>query len=167
MNLYIVRHAEAIDRGSGVPDPERYLTPKGRAYFRKTAKNMIRSGASPDVIVTSPLVRSVQTAEILAERLGFKRECIVSGELSPGFSLPGLRRILADLPPMQEVALVGHDPDLSDLLISLLSLGDGFRLKKGAAVALRVDPSRFTSSAQFLWMALGKRRIDSRDDLME
>lgn len=166
MNVYIVRHAEAIERGStNIPDGDRYLTPKGRSLFRKTAKNMIRAGAAPDVIVTSPLVRSVQTAEILCEKMGFKGECLVAGALAPGFALPGLRKILSELPPLREIALVGHDPDLSDLLVSLLPLGDGFRLKKGAVVALCVDPSRLKSSAEFLWMALGKRRVDSLDDL--
>lgn len=165
MNLYIVRHADAVDRGPGIPEGSRYLTPKGRTLFRNTARAMVRAGASLDLILTSPLVRAVQTAEILAERMGFRGEVRVSGDLSPGFSLPGLRRILSDLPPVQEVALVGHDPDLSDLLASLLSLSAEFRLKKGAAVALKIDSARLTDSAEFLWMALGRRRVDSRDGL--
>lgn len=167
MNVFIVRHAYAIPRESGIPDANRYLTPKGRMVFRKTAKSMIRAGASPEVIVTSPLVRSVQTAEILSERMGFLGDILVSDELSPGFSLPNLRRIFRSIPDAREAALVGHDPDLSDLLTSLLPLPDGFRLKKGAAVAMRIDPASPGSSAEFLWMVLGKKRIDSPGDLRD
>jgi len=165
MTIYLVRHADAVERRAGTPDADRYLTPKGRDLFRKTARTMVRSGASPDAILTSPLVRAVQTAEILAERLRFSGECIASAALAPGFALPVFRSILSDLPPVREVALVGHDPDLTDLVHSLLSLDDRFRMKKGAVVALRLDPSRVRTSAEFLWAALGKRRIDSAEDL--
>lgn len=165
MIVYLVRHADAVDRGADIPDANRYLTSKGRELFRKTARTMVRSGASPDAILTSPLVRAVQTAEILAERTRFAGPCVASAALAPGFALPGFRSILSDLPPLREVALVGHDPDLTDLLHSLLSLDDRFRMKKGAAVAVRLDPSRIRTSAEFLWMALGKRRIDSQGDL--
>jgi phosphohistidine phosphatase len=68
IELYFVRHGIAVERIPGVPDSFRELTGKGRRRFRKTARAFAQLGRSLDLILTSPLVRAVQTAEILAER---------------------------------------------------------------------------------------------------
>ena len=83
MKLYLVRHAEAIERSATTPDASRYLTTKGRLSFRKIARRARKAGAVPDVIFTSPLLRSVQTAEILAERLKHKGDVVVARETLP------------------------------------------------------------------------------------
>ena len=69
MKLYLVRHAEAIERSGTTPDASRYLTTKGRLAFRKIARRGRKAGIAPAVIFTSPLLSAVQTAEILAEQL--------------------------------------------------------------------------------------------------
>lgn len=152
MKLYLVRHAEAIERSSTTPDASRYLTTKGRLSFRKIARRARQAGAAPDVIFTSPLLRSVQTAEILAERLKHKGAVVVAKEISPGFDLRALRALLADAGNPAEAAFVGHEPDLGDLAGTLLALPGGFPLRKGAVVVVEVDESVQTGTAKFLWM---------------
>ena len=152
MKLYLVRHAEAIERSSTTPDASRYLTTKGRLSFRKIARRARQAGAAPDVIFTSPLLRSVQTAEILAERLKHKGAVVVSKELSPGFDLRALRALLVDAGNPAEAAFVGHEPDLGDLAGTLLALPGGFPLRKGAVVAVEVGGSVQAGTAKFLWM---------------
>jgi len=159
MRLYVVRHAEAIERGGNVPDAMRTLTPEGRTFFRKTVKRLIKWGASPDCICSSPLVRAVQTAEILAEEIGFRGPLIVTDKLAPGFGRAGLKAILSKCAGAKEVALVGHEPDLGDLVASLLSLPSPRPLKKGEIVALQLPRKDALSPAAFLWSARGKRFV--------
>ena len=156
MKLYLVRHAEAIERSTTTPDATRYLTTKGRLSFRKIARQARKAGAAPDVIFTSPLLRAVQTAEILAERLEHKGEVVVARELSPGFDLPALRSLLSGAGNPAEAAFVAHEPDLGDLAATLLALRGGFPLRKGAVVALEVDGTVPKGTAKFLWMEDGK-----------
>jgi len=151
VKLYLVRHAEAIERSATMPDAARYLTPKGRAAFRKIARRVREAGASPDVIFTSPLLRAVQTAEILAERLKHGGEVVVARELSPGFGLGALRALLAGAGNPAEAAFVGHEPDLGGIAAALLAVPGGFPLRKGAVLAAEVDGSATKGTAKFLW----------------
>jgi phosphohistidine phosphatase len=156
MKLYLVRHAEAIERSAATPDASRHLTTKGRLAFRKIARRVRRAGFAPDVILTSPLLRAVQTAEILAERLKHEGPVVVAKELSPGFDLPALRSLLAEAGNPREAAFVGHEPDLGTLAAMLLDVPGGFPLRKGAVLALEADGSVRKGSAKFLWMEDGK-----------
>jgi len=152
VKLYLVRHAEAIERSATTPDASRCLTTTGRLSFRKIARRARKAGAVPDVIFTSPLLRSVQTAEILAERLKHKGEVVVAGELSPGFDLRALRALLAGAGNPMEAAFVGHEPDLGGIAAALMSVPGGFPLRKGAVVALEADRGVPKGTAKFLWM---------------
>jgi phosphohistidine phosphatase len=156
MRLYLVRHAEAIERSGATPDASRYLTPKGRTAFRKIARRAREAGIAPEVIFTSPLLRAVQTAEILAERLKHEGPVVVANELSPGFDDRALRSLLAGAGNLAEAAFVGHEPDLGDLAARLLSLRGDFPLRKGAVVALEVEGTAQRGAGKFLWMEDGK-----------
>jgi len=156
VRLYLVRHAEAIERSAAMPDASRYLTPQGRDSFRKIARRVRKAGAAPDVIFTSPLVRSVQTAEILAGRLRHGGPVVVAREISPGFDLGALRALLAGAGNPVEAAFVGHEPDLGGIAAALLAVPGGFPLRKGAVVALEADRSLPKGAAKFLWLEDGK-----------
>jgi len=156
MRLYLVRHAEAIERSGATPDASRYLTPKGRTAFRKIARRAREAGIAPEVIFTSPLLRAVQTAEILAERLKHEGPVVVANELSPGFDDRALRSLLAGAGNLAEAAFVGHEPDLGDLAALLLSLRGDFPLRKGAVVALEMEGTAQRGAGKFLWMEDGK-----------
>jgi phosphohistidine phosphatase len=159
MKLYLVRHAEAIERSGTTPDASRYLTTKGRLAFRKIARQVRKAGVAPAVIFTSPLLRSVQTAEILAERLKYEGPVVVEKELSPGFDLRSLRSLLAKAGNPTDAAFVGHEPDLGDLAATLLALPEGFPLRKGAVLALEVDVGILKGTATFLWRTDGKGTV--------
>lgn len=159
MRVYLVRHAAAIERSDTTPDASRYLTAKGRVAFREIARRARNAGAAPNVIFTSPLLRAVQTAEILAERLKHRGEILVVRELSPGFDLRALRALLARGADQAEAAFVGHEPDLGIVSATLLALAAGFPLRKGAVVALEVDRNVPRGRAKFLWRADGKGTV--------
>src|SRR6267143_1996147 len=97
MQLYLVRHGIAVDGGEAIPDGSRGLTDKGRRRFHKTARAFGKLGHRLDLILTSPLVRAVQTAEILAGATKHG-EVAVLEELDPKFDVATLRT--ADAKPV-------------------------------------------------------------------
>ncbi|MBU5637138.1 histidine phosphatase family protein [Geomonas sp. Red69] len=158
MIIHIVRHAEAIERTPEVPEEHRYLTRRGRRRFRKAAKSLATLGIEPDLILTSPLVRAVQTADILAEKLRYKRELIVASELSPGFRPEMLDELLKLYPQASEVALVGHEPDLGLVTQALLGEEASLSLPKGGTVSFKRNASG-SGEPQFLQLVTGTGRI--------
>ena len=134
-DLFVVRHAIAVDRSAGREDALRPLTAEGSARFAREVRGLARMGVELDAILHSPWMRAVQTAELLRPLLGPEGSIRVEDGLAraPGRSLLGL------VEPGR-VALVGHEPWLSELVALLLSgdPGDGaaFELKKGAVVHL-------------------------------
>lgn len=166
MRVYLVRHAESVDRAPGMPDAARCLSARGRVSFRETARRFREAGALPDRMFTSPLVRAVQTAEILSETLQFAGEVAVAPQLSPGFDVEGLNAVLDVCPGTREVALVGHAPDLGDILARLLSLPRGYAMRKGSIAALDLPDTGNRLHAGFAWLLAGDRRIDDPADLV-
>ena len=166
MKIIFVRHAAAIDREADIVDDKRYLTPKGRIFFRETARTIIKRQVKPDLILTSPLLRAVQTADILAESLAYNGPLAAADELAPGFDLSGLKKILGEYPQVTELVIVGHEPDLSGIVCDLLALADGFTFKKGSAIRLTVDPADLRGGAVFKWLAVGKELIPSMKEAL-
>ncbi|MGD0845533.1 MAG: histidine phosphatase family protein, partial [Geobacteraceae bacterium] len=153
MKLIVVRHAAAVERSSDISEEIRYLTPEGRVFFRKTARTMLKNGVEPGLILTSPLLRAVQTADILAEALSYSGPFMVRDELRPGFDRQGLNKLLDDYRSVDEMVLVGHEPDLSNMVSFLISRPGGFNFRKGAAIKLKIDPSNLPVSTAFKWLA--------------
>jgi phosphohistidine phosphatase len=139
MIVHLVRHAEAVDRSPDIAEEHRYLTQRGRNRFRKVAGALKKTGTDPDLILTSPLVRAVQTAEILAQRLKFKGELLVSTPLAHGFQAEDFYQLLKGFPQAREIALVGHEPELGALARALLASGDACTLNKGATITFKMD----------------------------
>jgi phosphohistidine phosphatase len=165
MKLYVIRHAIAIERGGGIADEDRYLTARGRESFRLNAKAFAKKGIIPDCIVTSPLVRCVQTADILVEALAFSGELKVARDLAPGFDLQGLYRVISSCAGAQKIAIIGHEPDLGILVESLLKLEGAFSLKKGMIVALDLDPQQKNMPGRLNWiMHKGKKSAEVKTE---
>lgn len=162
MKLYVVRHAEAVEKGT-MPDINRYLTPEGRRFFRTTVKRLDKKGGEPDVIFTSPLVRAVQTAEILAEGIAFDGTVAAVDELASELPKEGLLKLLEGVTEAKSVALVGHEPHLGDLVRELLGRSDPFSFTKGGCICIKLD--RESGSASFKWMIAGKKETDSEGKL--
>ena len=143
IRVYLVRHGIAADPVPEVPDESRPLTAKGRRRFRRAARVFAQLGERVDHLFTSPLVRAVQTAEILARGLK-EDEIAVLEELRPGSPVSTVLAAAAKSAKDGEgLALVGHDPQMSLLVAALARLGhDGARrvlFRKGAIVRIDVD----------------------------
>lgn len=113
MRVFLFRHARAVDEGPGLPDDHRYLSARGRRTAREVGARLAQEGVTIDAVLTSPLVRAVQTAELVAERVSFLGEIEALPRLAPGFPP---RLVAEELAARgQNVAVFGHSPGISDL----------------------------------------------------
>src|ERR1041385_4603907 len=110
MKLYILRHGEADWPNWDKPDDDRPLTKKGIQEMERAATFFADRGIKPDRILSSPLIRAWQTAEIAAKALGMKVE--KEDRLAPGFDRDALELILESFPD-EDLMIVGHEPGLS------------------------------------------------------
>ena len=140
MELYLVRHGIAEDGGEKMRDGSRALTEKGRRRFHKAARAFGKLGRKLDLILTSPLVRAVQTAEILACEARHE-EVGVLEELDPKFDAEALRSAVAKRAgDAKAVALVGHEPQLSSFIAALSGVSQAdLDFRKGAIVRIDVE----------------------------
>ena len=160
MRIYLVRHSEAVDRVPPMPDAARYLSARGRVSFREMARRFRDAGGLPTRILTSPFVRAVQTAEILSEAVRYDGEIVLDPRLSPGFDVAELSAVLDGCPLEREIAFVGHEPDLGGILTRLLSLPQGYAMRKGAIAALDLPIAGDPLRAGLAWLLTGDRRIE-------
>lgn len=162
MDLYILRHGIAVEPGTEgyADDSERPLTPKGERKMRQITKAMRALELSFDRILSSPYVRTRQTAEIAGEAFDATRNLDFSDSLTPNGSSKKLIELLDDMdPPPNSVLLVGHEPYLSGL-ISLLVSGDSslcIVMKKGGLCKLAVDSLKHGRCAELEWLLTPKQ----------
>jgi phosphohistidine phosphatase len=133
--LYIMRHGIAAVRSAGtvMDDAKRPLMPEGKEKMGEIAAGLVRAGLEADWIVSSPLVRAVETAEIVGEALGSKPPLDLCDALRPGGDPEALIAFLAKRSNRRRVLVVGHEPDLSELAARLIGAGRtaNMPLKKG------------------------------------
>ncbi|HEY3491282.1 MAG TPA: histidine phosphatase family protein [Candidatus Deferrimicrobiaceae bacterium] len=158
MKLYIVRHGRSVDAAYGIPDALRHLTAKGRERFRDTVQAARREGMSVDAIFCSPLVRAVQTADLLAEGLRFGGEVVAATELATGLFREDLAGFLEQQGSPSSVALVGHNPYLSRLATELMGSEGIISMKKGAIAAFELSSDLVRKGATLLWMLADGRK---------
>ena len=145
MKLYFLRHGEADWPGWTKADDERPLTDFGKKEVRQVAKFLNRLKVKPDLVVTSPLPRALQTAEVAAEQLETKLR--QDEALEPGFGISELRTVLKRH-RSKVLMLVGHEPDFSSVNSALT--GASLKLSK-AGVAL-VDIDQEPQEGRLLWL---------------
>ena len=151
MQLLIVRHAIAVDRGTpGYADDERPLTEEGEKKFRSAAKGLARLLDKPDVILTSPLPRAHRTAQIAAE--AWKGPAVTVTPVLAGGSFAELSALLSTHRERELVALFGHEPDVSDFTARLLGSThpDRFAFKKGGAALVELE-GRIEGGGHLVW----------------
>jgi phosphohistidine phosphatase len=142
MELYLVRHAPAFNRDpSQWPDDgERPLTPEGEAKFRKAARGLRRVVPIVDIVLSSPFARAWHTAELLEEGAGWPPPKPSSGLEAGRSPVEGIETIRPHL-SVSSLALVGHEPNLSELASTLLTENVtrlALEIKKGGVVHLRL-----------------------------
>jgi phosphohistidine phosphatase len=164
MQLYIVRHGIAIDREDPQcpPDPERYLTEEGVEKTKGAAGGLAALGVSGDLFLTSPYVRAVQTAEILASTLGYAKQKIRrTDSLLPGTEPSLLFRELAKDKQVSSVFLFGHAPQLDDLIATAVGAKKHVTSLKKAGIALLELKRIAPPIGMLVWLATPKmlRRV--------
>jgi phosphohistidine phosphatase len=156
MKLYLLRHATASDVAPS--DAERKLTREGEGEARTAGLALAELGVKPSRILTSPLVRARQTAEIAARALKFRGDIELLDELTNGTSTPALLKVLPSHSPQEEILLVGHMPSLSDHLAALIGSKSpqGLPLGKGSVACVDVEEMR-PGRGQLRWLMRQKQ----------
>ncbi len=146
MKIYFLRHGEADWPGWDRPDDERPLTKKGRKEMKRVAEFLSEHEMIPAVLLSSPLPRAYETAEIVAEELDL--EVTEDQSLAPGFDSEKLVALLRQHPG-QDLMLVGHEPSFSEV-IGALTGGNVKLAKAGLARVDLDDPTQ--PRGQLIWL---------------
>jgi phosphohistidine phosphatase len=141
VRLYVVRHGIAEVTSATGLDKDRRLTPEGRAKMRRAARGLRRLGVDVDVLLTSPLPRARETAEVLAAELPGVPVPEPLPALASGNGPVEVLRQLRSRAEVDGLMIVGHEPTLSGLIALLLTGspdGASISLKKGAVAMLEL-----------------------------
>jgi phosphohistidine phosphatase len=146
--LSFLRHGKA---GSPRPknDDARELTEKGRTALRAAAPLWRQLNVRPDVVLTSPLPRALQTAELFCEAVGGTP--VTDDGLRPGATWGRMARTMAAHPDARRVMFVGHEPDLSSAMAELTGAAS-IRLRKGAVGCLEFAGEPEPASGEIAWL---------------
>ena len=143
MDVLLIRHAEAGDRDpAAYPDDDlRAVTPGGERKMAAAAHAMKAMGIRFDHLVTSPLVRAVQTAAILCDTFGRHEPAQISDALGHDCTPLGIVQLLSRFPAGDCIALVGHEPALSAVAAAMIGPSGDARiaLKKGGCIGIGFD----------------------------
>ncbi|PYV31408.1 MAG: phosphohistidine phosphatase SixA [Acidobacteria bacterium] len=153
--LYIMRHGIAVTRGAGsfADDSKRPLTPEGKMKVQEIAKGLLRLGFEVDWILTSPLVRAVETAEIVSDALRPSVPTDFVEALKPGGSPEAVITFLARHLERRRILVVGHEPDLSEMAARLVGAGRNANLgfKKAGCCLIRFTEFPPKAPGELVW----------------
>jgi phosphohistidine phosphatase len=156
MLLYIVRHAWAGDPQAS-NDDLRPLTDDGRKRFARMARRMVEAGVAPRLIATSPLVRCVETAQILASEIA-DSQIVKLNSLCPGGDWDALLHWTAGhAADHDQIAWVGHVPDVNHLTAALIGQGaSSIHFAKGAVAAIEFEDRPAFAQGELRWLVTAK-----------
>ena len=138
--LYVIRHGIAEERSEKWPDDtKRPLTEEGITRFRRAARAVARVGIEIDVVLTSPLVRTRQTAEIFAAAFSPHPAVVNLDALAPDGSSTAAMAELEKYAKKKRIAIVGHEPGVGDLAARLAGMRREMEFKKGAIARIDVE----------------------------
>ena len=148
MILYFLRHADA---GSPRPtdDDARELTDAGVAELRAAASVWRRLNLRPDVVLSSPLPRALQTAELFCAAVG--GTAVTDDRLRPGASWGELARAMSARPEARRVMFVGHEPDLSTAICELTGAAS-VRMRKGGLACVEFPGVPEPGGGEIAWL---------------
>ncbi|HEX9201872.1 MAG TPA: histidine phosphatase family protein [Acidobacteriaceae bacterium] len=159
MNVYILRHASAgLRRPNPILDRKRPLDKDGKRHCLQLAHVLNAMKLQFDLIVSSPLKRSMQTASLVGTETGYETQIVSSAALAPDANFTQFQKLLHECAGYENVLLVGHNPNLTGFLVSLLSpivMGPerrntlpSVRLRKGSLA--RLNLTRGPATLQWL-----------------
>jgi len=151
--LYLIRHGLAAERGENYPDDtKRPLTTRGIQKMKRAGKALMALDVAFDVILSSPLVRTRQTAEAVATAFREPPPIVNAPSLAPGGSHNAIVDDLAKQSHRRKkIAIVGHEPGIGELAARLLGLRKPIEFKKGAICRIDVAALPPTGSGELKW----------------
>jgi phosphohistidine phosphatase len=155
MNLYLMRHAIAVESDENTEDSQRPLTEKGRKRLGKIARNLVKLDLTFDLILTSPYLRARQTADVVADVLNLKaKQVLVSENLAPLGLVDQLLEEINAHESIEFLLIVGHQPFLSQL-IGMLVAGDAslsIEMKQAGLCRLSIENLIYGRCATLEWL---------------
>ncbi len=148
MILYFLRHGKA-GQPRATNDDARELSDKGRDALRNAAPLWRRLNLRPDLVLSSPLPRALQTAELFCEAVG--GEPIADDRLRPGAGWGDLARAMAAHGDARRVMFVGHEPDLSSAIVELTGAAS-VRMRKGGLACLEFYGIPEPGGGEIAWL---------------
>ena len=152
MQIFLLRHGIAEDTAAG-GDPERQLTAEGRQKVKEVIKTAARAGVSPDLCLSSPYRRAIETARIAAEVLKYKGPLLETSVLTPSSDVRSVWEEIRVHRDAASLLLVGHDPLFSRLAGYLLGVPElNVDFKKGALLAIDIPSFGAQPRGILRWM---------------
>jgi phosphohistidine phosphatase len=148
--LYFLRHGDA-GKARQQDDDARELTGEGVATLRAAAATWRRLKLHPDVVMSSPLPRALQTAQLLVEGVGLPGPAVIDERLRPGAQWGDLAQAMAPHANARSIMFVGHDPDLSRA-VELLTGGGSVRLRKGGMACVEFPAMPEPGGGELAWL---------------
>lgn len=157
MELYLFRHGIAEDLQPGKRDADRALLEHGRKKAAEVIQAARRGGLNPSLIVSSPYLRAMQTAQVAADELEYRGEIVKTDTLIPHGSPEGVWHELRAHRDEQAILAAGHEPLLSHLTAYLLA-APALRVEMKKAAVVRIDLETFgpTPHGTLRWMITPK-----------
>jgi phosphohistidine phosphatase len=153
-SLYVIRHAIAAERGAEYPDDTRRpLTGDGISRFQKVVAGLEELEVDVEVVLTSPLLRARQTADLLSKGLRGHPTVVETRALSPGAAYKELMTELGRHARRSGVALVGHEPHLGETAARLVGCAGRFDFRKGGVCRIDVDDLPPSGPGRLQWFA--------------
>jgi phosphohistidine phosphatase len=149
VELYFLRHADAGDPFAwDGPDEDRPLSHKGERQAERVARLLHGMDPGPDAVISSPKLRAFQTARIVASEIG--AEVVLSDRLGDGIGVDSLGDLLEEAGQPARPLLVGHDPDFSDTVSTLV--GASVLVRKAALVRVDADLPLQPGGGELRWL---------------
>lgn len=149
MNLYVLRHASAgVRRPNPLLDVKRPLDKDGKTHCLRLAYVLNAMKTNFDLVVSSPLKRAMQTAQLVATETGYEQRILVSNALLPEATFSQFQRLMRECAAHENVLVVGHNPNITSFLAQLVlgptAVGDTpesarIRLRKGSLARLTIQ----------------------------
>ncbi len=140
LELYLIRHGIAAERGEQYPDDsKRPLTSQGISRLKQEAEGLDELGVSIGVILTSPLVRAKQTADVLSEGMKGHPPVVTTDALAPAGAAVAVTQEISKHLRKGSIALVGHEPNMGELAARLIGARSPIEFKKGAICRIDFD----------------------------
>ncbi|MEE8359821.1 MAG: phosphohistidine phosphatase SixA [Candidatus Omnitrophota bacterium] len=152
MKLYFLRHAEAIEKIPGMEDKDRPLTSFGAATMSNLAKFLKGDSSGLDTVLTSPLLRAIQTADIVANTFGCKDRVSASENLLVGTPPEVLLDELKSYKSSKSILLVGHQPHIGIVISFLTGVKESdMNISKGSCALVEIEDLK-TGSGRLVWI---------------